>query len=304
MDEREEYDLEGSYLQNPESFHGTLRAVFRCAARWATSYECKGSGRGFPPHGLLPLDRAARRDLVDQVFDAFEYAQIPPYGNQSLALLRGEEAIYVYHEGIGRLRLAPHEFALIQDCFGRSGLPRDLFFPRHAYRKVWYIEQKEGETSINLAKYTPRWWKQLIAEGGAQIAPSEAEWHHALHRLSVEAASVIAARLARARMREQGPSKKTARRESLLAQVSQLGNYYGRRLGLSEEAEIPTTVEATTRRASRLLRSDPMSRLLGAVHLRLDYAREVEGVVDPEEVRELEFTRALLSPPRGSSGSI
>lgn len=153
------------------------RVTADCVARWADRYWARPliNGPARPRIGKMPPTPAARHSLLDRVFDWLRRTTGGRMEFAALILSAGGVPILDAHDGLpGKVRLSPTEFADLQRCWERHGLPQDLYYPAEEERTVVEPVEKYGGTVRMYRSYSPlQWAHRDHAAIEAQPIPTE-----------------------------------------------------------------------------------------------------------------------------------
>lgn len=180
------------FLPEPVYFHDTTNAVLeeaiavtaRCVVQWGTDYLAYPlSDRRLVRKGPLPRDVQARQSLIDELYRwAEEVALATPapafQTGLALHLDRDDERLMdTWDDGMPcRLVLTPEEFLLLQDCWVRHQLPRDLFYPSTETHLVVEPTSVYGGIVLASREYSPLGWARRDVEAFSALkVPTEEE---------------------------------------------------------------------------------------------------------------------------------
>jgi hypothetical protein len=136
------------------------RVTARCLARWADRYRARRLTGSDPiREGYLPGDASAREteiaDVMGWLMEQVGYRVF----EACLSLHHEDIWLLDAHDGFpGSLFLLPDQFAELQDCWERYGLPRDLYYPSQERRVVVEPVERYGGVFRVYQRYSPRRW--------------------------------------------------------------------------------------------------------------------------------------------------
>lgn len=137
-----------------------MRRTAQAISRWADRFIAYPmTGPREQRAGSLPMGVSERGAMIDSLCDWLE--ETPEWYMRALNLFAGEVPLMEQHDGMpGLLVLNQKQFSDLQDAWGHSGLPQDLYYPASEQRVVVEPVEIEGALVRTYQRYTPLLWKQ------------------------------------------------------------------------------------------------------------------------------------------------
>jgi hypothetical protein len=194
------YYLEGAHYPEADDARRAriVRTVVRCLGRDASRYRAWFVGQGQPRRGeALPEAADGREALLDDVLAWFGTARAHAWDRGALLLYDGPAVLLDASEGLpGIPVLTSGQFAALQACLVRAGLPADLYYPET--QTHWAIEPVRRWGGVVLARvpYSPAARARRDATSlGEMRPPSEADRARAFSAACARFARVTDGRL-------------------------------------------------------------------------------------------------------------
>lgn len=180
---RAEYLPEPAYFSDEPGFPKlrAARVTAECTAQWATRYEASPVGHpALLRQGSVPRDPTKREALVGELF-AWQENWLSGAGLPDelvgLRLRRGRQTVIDQSDGVPAiLFLSLREFAKLQDCLEKAGLPRNLYYPASELRTAVVPVEHLGGVVMARRGYSPlQWVRRMASAGEVPRVPSEQE---------------------------------------------------------------------------------------------------------------------------------
>lgn len=182
---RQHYLPESYYFAAPgfQLWHAA-RVTATAVAEFASHYTAQPRlGQATVRRGALPWPKAARRALIEGLFDWLEQECGGKATLAGLQLFRGGDPdvgpLHLdQHDGVpGILALTPQEFTRLRGAWAAAGLPGDLYYPAAQQRVGVEVVASHGGDVLRTRRYSPLSWahRQTTGVASARDVPSESE---------------------------------------------------------------------------------------------------------------------------------